>query len=116
MSDVTIYGIKNCNTMKKTFDWFDDAGIAYDFHDYKKQGIDADVVKRAIDLLGWDMVINTRGMTWRKVDDATKATMNPANALKLAEEKPSVVKRPLVTKGDEIVLGFDEDGYKTKFS
>lgn len=111
MADVVIYGIKNCNTMKKTFDWLDKNGVAYTFHDYKKQGIDPGVIKRAIDEYGWDKVINTRGMTWRKTDPVVREGMNDKSALEFAAEKTSAIKRPLVVCGDDILLGFDEDTF-----
>lgn len=113
MADVTIYGIKNCNTMKKIFGWFDRNDVAYDFHDYKKQGIDEAVIKNAIDSFGWEKVINTRGMTWRKVDQSVKDTMGNEKALGFAAEKPSAIKRPLIVSGKDMIFGFDEDALQS---
>ena len=110
-----IYGIKNCNSMKKAFDWFDENGISYDFHDYKKQSPDEDVLTKAINAHGWEAVINKKGMTWRKFSDDVKANANADNAVSLALENPSVIKRPLIVSDTDIVLGFDEDTYKEAF-
>lgn len=115
MAKPVIYGIKNCNTMKKTFDWFDDNGLEYEFYDYKKQPVDTAVIKRAIKEYGWDKVINTRGMTWRKVDEDTKQAMNDDNAVHLAVEKSSVIKRPLIVAGDDVLLGFDDASLRERF-
>ncbi|MEM6780752.1 MAG: ArsC family reductase [Pseudomonadota bacterium] len=111
-----IYGIKNCDTMKKTFQWLDDQGIDYDFHDYKKLGADEDVLKSAIDQHGWEKVINQRGTTWRKLDDDIKNSMNAAKAIEVAVDYPSIIKRPLLAHNDNIHLGFDADNYTIIFN
>lgn len=110
-----IYGIKNCNSMKKAFDWFDERNIAYDFHDYKKQAPDADVIKKAINAKGWDVVINKKGTTWRKLTDAEKEGMDAEKALDVALQNPSIIKRPLIVNGTDFVIGFDEGLYKQSF-
>ena len=115
MAKVTVYGIKNCNTMKKAFDWLDAHDVEYDFHDYKKEGADADVLRRAIAEHGWENVINRRGMTWRKFPETVKNAMNEDSAVDAALEKPSVIKRPLVVSGDGVHLGFDEDDFSRLF-
>lgn len=101
--------------MKKVFQWFDAHDIAYDFHDYKKAGVDEAILKDAIAAHGWQSVINTRGMTWRKVPDDVKNAMSDQAAIALAKDKPSVVKRPLVVLKDEIYVGFDETVYEEAF-
>lgn len=116
MSNTIIYGIKNCSTMKKAFDFLDDHNAAYTFHDYKKQGVDDDVLRLAIKEFGWDQVINRRGMTWRQLDDATKKTMDEAAALQIAHEKPSIIKRPIIVHEGEVLLGFEEDALTRVFA
>jgi len=116
MGKVHIYGIKNCNTMKKTFDWFDENGIEYEFHDYKKGGFDEGIFNKAIKTHGWNAVINTRGMTWRKVEDDVKSSINDNNAVELAACKTSVIKRPMIVTNDDILLGFDVDTLTKTFS
>ena len=106
---IDVYGIKNCDTMKKTFKFLDAAGVDYIFHDYKKSGFDAAVIKRAIEMHGWEVVINKRGTTWRKLEDNVKNTMDAAAAVETAAENPSLLKRPLVVFKDQILIGYDEE-------
>lgn len=112
---VTVYGIKNCDTMKKAFGWLDDHGVAYAFHDYKKRGADGEVLAKAFDLYGWENVLNRKGMTWRKLDDAIKNNMDKKSAMALAMENPSVIKRPLLVTDKGIYLGFDIPTYADAF-
>lgn len=110
-----IYGIKNCDTMKKAFKWLDEKTIDYVFHDYKKGGVDDAVLRDAIAKHGWENVINRRGTTWRALPDEFKNSMNTVEAIKIASEKPSIIKRPLLTHAGEIYLGFDADRYSDIF-
>ncbi len=112
---ITVYGIKNCDTMKKTFKWLDDHDVDYGFHDYKKAGIDDTALTHAIDAHGWENVINRRGTTWRKLPDDIKTSMNADTAIKIAHENPSIIKRPIITNGGTIILGFDMDKYEQAF-
>ena len=112
MATVKIYGIKNCDTMKKAFTWLDDNGVSYEFHDYKKEGADEAVLKQAIAQHGWDVVINRRGTTWRKLPDDVKEGMDESGAIAAAIDNPSLIKRPLVVKGDEVLVGFDREKYQ----
>lgn len=111
----TIYGIKNCNTMKKAFTWLDENSVEYDFHDYKKKGADEKVLKLAIKELGWEEVINRRGMTWRKLPKNVQNSMDKAKAIDVALENPSIIKRPLLIHNNKITLGFDPEIYKNIF-
>ncbi|MCB1650847.1 MAG: ArsC family reductase [Alphaproteobacteria bacterium] len=111
----TIYGIKNCDTMKKAFTWLDEHKIAYTFHDYKKQGLDEAAFERALKQHGWENVINRRGTTWHKLPEATQKSMNAEKALEIARENPSIIKRPLLSANDDLVLGFSEDSYAKVF-
>ena len=122
---ITIYGIKSCSTMKKAFTKLDELGVSYDFHDYKKQGIDKESVQRWIDELGIDKVLNKRGTTWRKRTDEQKqaADANVNNAIDLLIENTSMIKRPIVEgqladkKNGQLILlcGFDEAEFKAAF-
>lgn len=111
---IHIYGIKNCDTMKKAFKWLDDQGIDYQFHDYKKVGVNKEQAQEWLAQLGWENVINKRGTTWRKLDDAVKDTMNETMALDVIIDQPSIIKRPLLIKNDEIILGFKAEDYSAK--
>ena len=93
----------------------DDRGLAYEFHNYKKQGADKDVLKQAIEEHGWERVINRRGTTWRQLPSAVKAGMNDETAIKVAGEQPSLIKRPLLLRLGETYLGFDPKLYKDIF-
>ena len=121
---ITIYGIKSCSTMKKAFAKLDELGVSYEFHDYKKQGIDKDSVKRWVDELGIDKVLNKRGTTWRKLDDSQKQAADASldNAIDLLVENTSMIKRPIVEgeltdKNKNILLcGYDEAEFDKVFS
>ena len=120
---LTIYGIKSCSTMKKAFTKLDELGVSYEFHDYKKQGIDKEAVQRWVNALGVDKVLNKRGTTWRKLDDAQKQAADASvdNAIELLVENTSMIKRPIVegqlADKDQAVLlcGFDETEFDTSF-
>lgn len=115
MSHPIIYGIKNCDTMKKAFAWLDSNSVQYTFHDYKKLGMDESVLKQAIAQHGWENVINRRGTTWRMLPDTIKTTMNADMAESLAKESPSIVKRPLLVHDNTITLGFSAEHYRDIF-
>ncbi len=107
-----MYGIPNCNTVKKARQWLQDHDIEYEFHDYKKAGTDEKLLQAWVKEFGWDKVINKRGMTWRKLDDEVKNTMNETTAIEVMMEKPSIIKRPLLAMADRNLLGFDESTYQ----
>ena len=112
---IDVYGIKNCDTMKKALRWLDDHGVDYIFHDYKKEDASETVLQNAIAAHGWDSVINKRGTTWRRLPDDVKNAVNDQSAITLAIENPSIIKRPLITAGDDVYLGFDEGVYEESF-
>ena len=122
---ITIYGIKSCSTMKKAFTKLDELGVSYDFHDYKKQGIDKESVQRWVNELGIDKVLNKRGTTWRKLTDEQKqaADANVNSAIDLLVENTSMIKRPIVegqladkNNGQPILLcGFDAAEFEAAF-
>jgi arsenate reductase (glutaredoxin) len=109
---ITMYGIPNCETVKKARAWLDKRGIAYAFHDYRKQAVDVARLKRWCAEFGYEHVLNQRGTTWRKLDDTLRANLTEAKALKLMQDYPSVIKRPLLDTGKRRLLGFDEAEYK----
>ena len=121
---ITIYGIKSCSTMKKAFTKLDELGVSYNFHDYKKQGIDKDSVQRWVNELGIDKVLNKRGTTWRKLEDVQKqaADSDVDQAIDLLIENTSMIKRPIVegelTDKNKIILlcGYDEAEFDKIFS
>lgn len=105
-----VFGIPNCNTVKKARTWLDEQGVAYAFHDYKKQGVPADRLDAWIKAVGWEVLVNRQGTTWRKLDDATKAgVVDAATAKALMLAQASVIKRPVIEQDGQVkVVGFDE--------
>ena len=108
----TIYGIKNCDTMKKARRWLDEHNVAYEFHDFKKAGIDEKTLASWCKKLSWETLLNRRGTTWRKLPDKIKDTINEKSAIKLMLEQPSIIKRPVLKKGSTCLVGFDEQEYR----
>ncbi|MCU7904914.1 MAG: ArsC family reductase [Candidatus Thiodiazotropha sp. (ex Epidulcina cf. delphinae)] len=113
---VKLYGIPNCDTIKKTRQWLKNQGIAYEFHDYKKAGVDERRLRQWVETLGWESLLNRRGTTWRKLDDAVKANLDEAGAIQLMLQTPSIIKRPLLDNGKSLHLGFKADEYSRIFS
>lgn len=112
MAKATIYGIKNCDTMKKARAWLDDHGVAYDFHDYKASGIDKAHLVKWCEKAGWETVLNKAGTTFRALPDADKANLTEAKAIKLMLAQPSMIKRPVLELGSKIVVGFKPEIYE----
>jgi len=108
---ITIYGIKNCDTMKKARSWLDGHGVAYDFHDYKTAGIDKDRLKRWSKALGWETLLNRAGTTFRKLPEADREGLNETKALALMLAQPSMIKRPVLDLGGKLVVGFKPEIY-----
>ena len=106
-----VYGIKNCDTMKKAFAWLEARKIAYDFHDYKKDGVPAGKLKEWAAKAGWEKLANTRGPTWRKIPDAEKASLTEGRALALLAKNSSAIKRPVLEAGPKLLVGFDASRY-----
>jgi arsenate reductase (glutaredoxin) len=108
---ITIYGIKNCDTMKKARNWLDSHGVAYDFHDYKNAGITKDKLKRWSDELGWEALLNRAGTTFRKLPDADREGLNEKKALALMLAQPSMIRRPVLESGGKLLVGFKPEIY-----
>ena len=108
---ITIYGIKNCDTMKKARAWLDGHGVAYDFHDYKVAGIAKERLKKWSDEVGWESLLNRAGTTFRKLPNADKEGLNERKALSLMSKQPSLIKRPVLDLGSKVLVGFKEEIY-----
>jgi arsenate reductase len=108
---IIIYGIKNCDTMKKARAWLDGHGVAYDFHDYKTAGIAKDKLKQWSDEVGWETLLNRAGTTFKKLPDADREGLNERKALALMEAQPSMIKRPVLDLGGKLLVGFKVDVY-----
>lgn len=111
----TVYGIKACDTMKKAMTWLNDHAIAYDFHDYKKVGIDREALERWCDAAGWDKVLNRAGTTFRKLPDVAKDGLDRDKAITLMLAQPSMIKRPVLEHDGGIEIGFKPERYGLLF-
>jgi Spx/MgsR family transcriptional regulator len=107
----TIYGIKNCDTMKKARAWLDSNGVAYDFHDYKAVGVAKEKLKAWSDKVGWETLLNRAGTTFKKLPEADKEGLNEKKALALMLAQPSIIKRPVLEMGSKLLVGFKPDVY-----
>jgi Spx/MgsR family transcriptional regulator len=101
--------------MKKAWTWLDRAGVAYDFHDYKKQGIDRATLEDWVKQVGWQLLLNKAGATFKSLTDAEKADLTEAKAIGLMLAQPSMIKRPVLDRGGELTVGFKPDIYAAKF-
>jgi arsenate reductase len=112
----TIYGIKNCDTMKKARAWLDSHRIAYNFHDYKAEGIDKKRLEGWVKQLGWEVLLNRSGTTFRALPEKDKEGLNAAKAVALMLAQPSMIKRPVLDLGSKLLVGFKPDIYKAEIS
>lgn len=112
---VVVYGIPNCDTVKKARTWLDAHGVAYSFHDYKKAGADPARIATWVDRAGLDRVLNKAGTTFRKLDDAAKADLDATRAVALMAEHPSCIKRPIVEHDGGLLVGFRPEEWAAAF-
>jgi arsenate reductase len=113
----TLYGIPNCDTVKKARTWLADHAQPFDFHDFKKQGLERATVAAWLDQLDWEVLVNRKGTTWRKLSDERRAAVvDKASALELMLEQPSVVKRPVLAGAGQLAVGFSDQQYRQIFS
>ncbi|WP_455205836.1 ArsC family reductase [Kaarinaea lacus] len=112
----TLYGISNCDTVKKARKWLDAAGIDYEFHDLRKQGLTQPLLRGWVNSLGWQPLINKRGTTWRKLGDQAKNLETDEQAIALMLDQPTVIKRPVLVHNQSIKVGFNEEEYKALFA
>jgi arsenate reductase (glutaredoxin) len=113
---MTLYGIPNCDTVKKARRWLDGLGVAYRFHDVKKQGLDETLLRVWIDELGWDALLNRRGTTWRRLPETVRDGIDQASAIQVMMDNPSVIRRPILDMGTARHVGFSESEYQELFS
>ena len=113
---LTLYGIPNCDTVRKARRWLDEHGVAYRFHDFRKDGLDASQLRPWVDELGWETVLNRSGTTWRSAPDALKAGIDAESAIAFMLQAPAAIKRPVLDTARERVVGFSEARYASLFT
>ena len=104
-----LYGIKNCDTVKKSRKWLDEHGVDYQFHDFKKDGLQSELLFRWEQAVGWETLLNRRGTTWRKLPEDVRDTIDAQSAHEIMLANPSIIKRPVVENGDDVRVGFNAD-------
>lgn len=109
---ITLYGIPNCDTIKKARKWLQDNDIEYRFHNYKTDGVPEKKLKAWVKQVGWETLLNRRGTTWRKLDDSMKEPITGKSAIQLMLDNPSIIKRPVLEMGSEITVGFSDSDYR----
>ncbi|GLT17343.1 arsenate reductase [Vibrio zhanjiangensis] len=113
---ITMYGIPNCDTIKKARKWLEAAEIEFQFHDYRKQGVSTDMIATFCQKLGWENVVNKRGTTYRQLSQEQKDNLNEETAIELLNEHPAMIKRPILVKDRDYYLGFKAEQYSAIFS
>jgi arsenate reductase len=109
----TLYGIRNCDTMKKAWTWLDQAGVDYAFHDYKKQGLDRATLEGWVAKVGWEPLLNRAGTTFRKLPEDERQGLDAARAVQLMLAQPSMIKRPVLEMNGRLLVGFKPADYET---
>jgi len=111
---LTVYGIKQCDTVKKALKWLESRDIEHQFHDVRKDGLNAEMIQRWSEAFGWQALVNKRSTTWRNLDEEAKQTLNEQTALALLLENPTLIKRPIVEGGKQSLIGFKAEDYQKK--
>ena len=113
---LTLYGIPNCDTVKKARRWLDEQGVAHRFHDFRKDGLTAGQLQGWIDAVGWEKLLNKAGTTFRKLDDAQKQGLDAASATALMLDQPAMIRRPVVEADSEVSVGFSAADWQARFA
>lgn len=109
----TLYGIKNCDTVKKARQWLDRNAIDYRFHDLRNDGLSPQLIRHWIEKSGWKTLLNQRSTSWRQLNDEQKSDLTEAKAIQLMLESPTLIKRPVLDTGNHVIVGFKEESYRT---
>jgi Spx/MgsR family transcriptional regulator len=113
---ITLYGISNCDTVRKARRWLEQHGVEYAFHDVRADGLDRDTVRGWLEELGWETLVNRRSTSWKNLDPATRDDMDESGALAAIMDQPTLIKRPLLDIGHELHTGFSADNYARIFN
>lgn len=111
MTGLTLFGIRNCDTMKKARTWLDAAGVGYRFHDYRVDGVSQAELRRWCDRLGWEKLLNRSGTTFRRLPEAQRADLDESRAIELMLAQPAMIRRPVLEGGDVLLAGFRAEDY-----
>ena len=111
---IKVYGIKNCDTMKKAFAWLEAQGVAFEFIDYKKAGVVESHLPDWNRRAGWKVLLNTQGMMWRRLSNDERAEVDETKALALMNDYPTLIKRPVLDTGNKMLIGFNPEKYETE--
>lgn len=109
---LTLYGIKNCDSVKKARHWLEEHGVDYQFHDFRQDGLDKTLLDSWVEALGWEAIVNKRSTTWRNLSEKEKTISSNAQATTLLLANPTLIKRPVVQDSDTLFAGFTEDNFK----
>lgn len=112
---VTVYGIKNCDTVKKALAWLAEQNIAHKLHDFRVDGLDKNWLIQAESVFGWENLVNKRSTTWRNLSDDVKKTLSKQTALEVLFEQPTLIKRPIILQQDIALIGFNQKDYEARF-
>lgn len=110
-----VYGIKNCDTVKKARRWLDARGVTYRFHDVRLDGLDRQTIQSWLQSVDWETLLNKRGTTWRKLEDSRKGFVDSTTAIDLMLEHPTLIKRPVITDNNGCTVGFNEQEYQNRY-
>jgi Spx/MgsR family transcriptional regulator len=112
---LVLYGIKNCDTVKKARSWLDSNGISYHFHDYQVDGLTQERLQEFVDCLGWDKMLNRSSTSWRQLSPEQQVNLTEAKAIQLMLDVPTLIKRPILVNGNAVLIGFKPDTYQAQF-
>ena len=112
---ITLYGISNCDTIKKARSWLNEHRVSFEFHDYRKQGLDRDQLQSMTSALGWETMLNRRGTTWRALPETLKNTIDSESALQVMLDNPAIIKRPIMDRQGSFHIGFSPAQYQEIF-
>jgi len=113
---VTVYGISNCDTVRKARRWLDEHRVEYRFHDYRKDGLNRAMLADWCEKLGWETLLNRRGTTWRQLPEAVRDNIDAESAMEVMLQSPAIIKRPLVDTGANLLIGFDAGRWQATFA
>ncbi len=113
---ITMYGIPNCDTVKKAKLWLAENEVEYAFHDYKKLGADKDTLKAWCKKVGWESLVNRRGTSWRKLSESERSDLTETRAIQLMIANPSLIKRPVITVDNTVIVGFDQEAFASNLT